>query len=97
MRWASTCACKARPTPKASSSIQNSVAIGSHNWSRSGALDNRDATLIFRDAPEIAQYYERVFLNDWGVLAKDVMPTELFAPLLAGDDEETPPGMQRIT
>ena len=43
----------------------NSVALGSHNWSPIGTLHNRDATLIFRDAPEIAQYYERVFLNDW--------------------------------
>ncbi|HKG85943.1 MAG TPA: phospholipase D-like domain-containing protein [Beijerinckiaceae bacterium] len=75
----------------------NSVALGSHNWSPVGTLHNRDATLIFHDAPEIAQYYERVFLHDWGVLAKDVMPTELFAPLVAGDDEEPPPGMRRIT
>ena len=25
------------------------------------------------------------------------MPTELFAPLVAADEEETPPGMQRVT
>jgi len=31
------------------------------------------------------------------VLGKDVMSTELFAPLVAGEDEETLPGMQRIT
>lgn len=75
----------------------HSVALGSHNWSPLGTLHNRDATLIFHDAPEIAQYYERVFLNDWGTLAKETLPTELFAPLVADDDEPTPPGMQRIT
>lgn len=74
-----------------------SIALGSHNWSPTGVLHNRDATLIFHDAPEIATYYERVFLNDWAARAKDVLPTELFAPLLAGDDEDTPPGMQRMT
>ncbi len=74
-----------------------SVAIGSHNWSVSGVLDNRDASLIFHGAPAVAQYFERVFLMDWGSLAREVLPTELFAPVLAGDDEEPPPGMQRVT
>ena len=74
-----------------------SVALGSHNWSVSGVLHNRDASLIFRNAPEIAEYYERYLLMDWGSVAKEVLPTDLFAPRIAGDDEETPPGMRRIT
>ena len=40
------------------------VALGSHNWSSDGTTKNRDATLIIHD-PEVAAYYEQVFLLDW--------------------------------
>jgi phosphatidylserine/phosphatidylglycerophosphate/cardiolipin synthase-like enzyme len=45
------------------------VLIGSHNWSNDGTLYNRDASLIFFD-PEIARYFEKIFLHDWERLAR---------------------------
>lgn len=39
------------------------VAVGSHNWSSDGTTRNRDATLIIHD-PDVAAYYEQVFLYD---------------------------------
>ncbi|CAB3806889.1 hypothetical protein LMG28614_06491 [Paraburkholderia ultramafica] len=45
------------------------VALGSHNWSPDGVIRNRDATLIIVDAPDVAGYYEQVFLHDWENLA----------------------------
>lgn len=45
------------------------VALGSHNWSPDGVLRNRDATLMIHDAPDVAAYYEQVFLYDWDNLA----------------------------
>src|SRR5262249_33696086 len=44
------------------------VALGSQNWSGDGVLRNRDATLIIHH-PEIAQYYERIFIHDWTTMA----------------------------
>jgi phosphatidylserine/phosphatidylglycerophosphate/cardiolipin synthase-like enzyme len=71
------------------------VALGSHNWSPDGTIDNRDATLIFFDE-EIARFYERVFLTDWSSLAKEVLPEELFMPALALEGAPTPPGKRRV-
>ncbi len=45
------------------------VLLGSHNWTDSGVQANRDASLLIR-RPEIAAYYERVFLHDWDRLAR---------------------------
>lgn len=44
------------------------VALGSQNWSGDGTLRNRDATLILHH-PDIAQYYEQIFIHDWTTLA----------------------------
>jgi len=44
------------------------VALGSQNWSGDGTLRNRDATLIIHN-PDIAQYYEQIFVQDWTTLA----------------------------
>lgn len=49
------------------------VLIGSHNWTNQGVTANRDASLIFRH-PEIARYYEQIFLFDWERLARDPKP-----------------------
>ncbi len=40
------------------------ILVGSHNWSNEGTVSNRDASLLFDD-PEIAGYYEKIFLYDW--------------------------------
>jgi phospholipase D-like protein len=48
------------------------VLIGSHNWTNQGVQANRDASLLIR-RPEIARYYERIFLHDWDHVAHDVI------------------------
>ncbi len=45
------------------------LALGSQNWSADGTLRNRDATLIIKH-PEIAQYYEQIFIHDWTTMAQ---------------------------
>ncbi|HEX8218108.1 MAG TPA: phospholipase D-like domain-containing protein [Chloroflexia bacterium] len=49
------------------------VLLGSHNWTNQGAVANRDASLIFRH-PDIAKYYEQIFLFDWDTLARQPRP-----------------------
>ena len=49
------------------------VLVGSHNWTNQGVTANRDASLIFHH-PEIARYYERIFLFDWERLAREPRP-----------------------
>jgi PLD-like domain len=44
------------------------VVISSQNWSGPGVLQNRDAGLIIDNAT-IAQYFEKIFLQDWDELA----------------------------
>jgi V8-like Glu-specific endopeptidase len=51
------------------------VLVGSHNWTNHGVTANRDASLLFRH-PEIARYYERVFLFDWERLAREPRPAK---------------------
>lgn len=45
------------------------LLLGSHNWTNGGVTVNRDASLIFWH-PEMAQYYEQVFLFDWEALTR---------------------------
>jgi phospholipase D-like protein len=40
------------------------VLVSSENWSADGTLRNRDAGLIIYNA-DIAQYFEKIFLDDW--------------------------------
>jgi phosphatidylserine/phosphatidylglycerophosphate/cardiolipin synthase-like enzyme len=40
------------------------VLVSSQNWSADGVLRNRDAGLILSNA-EIAEYFERIFIDDW--------------------------------
>jgi hypothetical protein len=51
------------------------VMCGSHNWSNDGTLDNRDASLIFHD-PEIAGYFQTIFLHDWERLSRPTPSTD---------------------
>jgi hypothetical protein len=45
------------------------AALGSQNWSGDGVLRNRDASLIIYH-PGAAQYFEKVFVQDWTTQAK---------------------------
>lgn len=71
------------------------VLIGSHNWTNQGIQANRDASLLIR-RPEIAQYYERVFLHDWNRVAHSVIDEAAMPiPVIDTDEvalEAAPPG-----
>lgn len=40
------------------------TVVGSHNWTGQGTTENRDASLIIRDAG-VTAYYTKLFLHDW--------------------------------
>lgn len=75
------------------------VVVGSHNWSRQGVSENRDASLIFYN-PEIAKYYERVFNYDWENLARWSHLSDEEMPILAtaesAGEESVAGGMTRV-
>jgi sugar-specific transcriptional regulator TrmB len=74
------------------------VVVGSHNWSRQGVSENRDASLIFYN-PEIAKYYEKVFLYDWENLAKLSHLSDEEMPILATEEsvgDESVQGLARV-
>jgi phosphatidylserine/phosphatidylglycerophosphate/cardiolipin synthase-like enzyme len=70
---------------------ERAVMCGSHNWSNDGTLDNRDASLIFHD-PEIAAYYQTIFLHDWDRLARPAPSTDeaVVAALRNTEEGRTP-------
>jgi phosphatidylserine/phosphatidylglycerophosphate/cardiolipin synthase-like enzyme len=61
------------------------VLLGSHNWTNQGTIANRDASLIIRH-PEIARYYEEVFLYDWDMLSREPKPPRPRRRRRAGDE-----------
>jgi hypothetical protein len=64
------------------------VLLGSHNWTNQGVEANRDASLLIHD-PEIAGYYERVFLHDWEHLAKPSIKEESVpVPVMGGPEAQ---------
>jgi PLD-like domain/Trypsin-like peptidase domain len=73
------------------------VLIGSQNWTRAGTTLNRDASLIFFD-PEIAKYYEDLFMFDWNRIAQVRIDESIPAAALVRTDEGVPaPGRFRVS
>jgi hypothetical protein len=72
------------------------VMLGSHNLTNAGALFNRDASLLVRD-PEVAKYFEKVFLFDWDFLATQEADESVGGMRIAQPEEETPPGFRRVS
>lgn len=71
------------------------VLVSSANWSSDGVLRNRDAGVIIKE-PEIARYFQDVFLDDWENRAKSRLGDD--PPVtVARDDEPTPAGMVRMS
>lgn len=69
------------------------VLMGSHNWTGDGTGFNRDASLIFYD-PEVAEYYEQLFLYDWNRVGPPRIDESLPAVELVDPADPTPrPGM----
>lgn len=65
------------------------------NWSGDGGVRSRDAGLIIHDE-EIADYYQRIFLDDWDHRARAAIEDDVSARI-AGDDEPVPSGMVRMS
>lgn len=72
------------------------VMLGSHNLTNEGSLFNRDASLLVRD-PEVAAYFEEIFLFDWKVLAKNEADELVGGMRIALPGEETPLGSRRVS
>jgi hypothetical protein len=75
------------------------VLLGSHNWTDQGIQVNRDASLLIR-RPEIAQYYEEIFLHDWQRMARSKIREEAMPIPVVSDDEAVDPsagqGFRRV-
>ena len=71
------------------------VLGSSANWSGDGVVCNRDAGLIIHNE-EIADYYQRVFLDDWNNRAMATIEDDV-AARIASDDEPVPAGMVRMS
>ncbi|HKY17979.1 MAG TPA: trypsin-like peptidase domain-containing protein [Rhizomicrobium sp.] len=72
------------------------VMIGSQNLSQLGITLNRDASLLFEDAP-LAAYFGKIFEHDWANLARQDVGSETHAPEMVAADEAVPAGMARIS
>ena len=72
------------------------VMLGSHNWTNSGILVNRDASLIVHHE-KVAQFYEQLFLFDWENQAQAQVLESVAGVRVASRDLETPEGMRRIS
>ncbi|HEX6718238.1 MAG TPA: phospholipase D-like domain-containing protein [Pyrinomonadaceae bacterium] len=72
------------------------VMLGSHNITNQGSLFNRDASLLVRD-PEVAGYFEKVFLFDWNTLATQETDELVGGMRIAQPGEETPLGFRRVS
>jgi V8-like Glu-specific endopeptidase len=71
------------------------VLLGSQNLSSEGVSVNRDASLLFDDAP-LAEYFAKVFDHDWNNLAKQDVGTAPAPIELAPAGTATPEGMVRL-
>lgn len=74
----------------------NEVMLGSHNLTNEGGLFNRDASLLVRD-PEVAKYFEQIFLFDWETLARQEADELVGGIRIAPPGEETPVGFRRVS
>ena len=72
------------------------VILGSQNLTSAGSLFNRDASLLVRD-PEVAAYFEKIFLFDWDHLAVQEANEVVGGVRLARPEEPTPAGFRRVS
>jgi len=68
------------------------VMVSSQNWSSAGVLQNRDAGLII-DNPQIAAYFEAIFIEDWTLRAaqKLVDVSHMVSKTKSGTKQTAPP------
>ena len=72
------------------------VILGSQNFTNSGALFNRDASLLIR-SPKVASYFQEIFLHDWENLAHNNVNARVGGVRRARPGEPTPPGYRRVS
>jgi hypothetical protein len=72
------------------------VILGSQNLTSAGSLFNRDASLLVRD-PEVAAYFEQIFVFDWEQLAVQKADELVGGIRLAQPGESTPVGFRRVS
>jgi len=72
------------------------VLLGSQNWSNDGVSVNRDASLLFDDAP-LANYFADIFDHDWNNLASKSIGSESLPIESVAANESTPAGMIRLS
>lgn len=72
------------------------VMLGSQNWSNDGVSLNRDASLLFDDAP-LAKYLGEIFDHDWKNMAQQDIGSESLAIETVAASEATPAGMIRLS
>lgn len=72
------------------------VLLGSHNLTNSGALYNRDASLLIRDA-QVAEYFLKLFTYDWDTLANQEAEELVGGVELAPRGMSTPAGFRRVS
>jgi V8-like Glu-specific endopeptidase len=82
--------------PDAEHQDSGEVLFGSHNLTNAGALFNRDASLLIRDA-EVTAYFKKAFLFDWEVLAKQEADELVGGVRVASAGEATPLGYRRVS
>jgi hypothetical protein len=70
------------------------TVVGSHNWTGQGTTENRDASLIIRDAG-VTAYYTRLFLHDWTRRSTFDAPVAPAIAAIAG--ARIPSGSVRVT
>ena len=71
------------------------VLLGSQNWSNDGVSVNRDASLLFEDAP-LANYFAEIFEHDWNNRARQNIGSERLPVEWIAASEATPGGMVRL-
>jgi hypothetical protein len=70
------------------------TVVGSHNWTGQGTTENRDASLIIRDAG-VTAYYTKLFLHDWTRRSTSEAPVAPAIAAIAG--ARVPAGAVRVT
>ncbi|MFB9080572.1 phospholipase D-like domain-containing protein [Flavobacterium procerum] len=75
--------------------VNAKVLFGSHNFTTTGAMYNRDASLLIRDS-EVARYFQEIFDFDWSVLAVQETHESITTLKLALASEAAPEGFQKV-
>jgi hypothetical protein len=70
------------------------TVVGSHNWTGQGTTENRDASLIIRDA-QVTAYYTKLFLHDW--MRRSTFEAPVAPAIAAVAGARIPPGSVRVT